>query len=471
MAKTLQNFYKSTITLDWTIGTGNFYVAQKPVPTDGWLVLSPNNATTREIVKYTATGTDANGDYITVTERGVDNTDEQTHTVGEPIRMNITKEYWDDMQSDIASIVASGVTDATTTTMGGVELATSGEMTAGTDTSAGGHPIVPQPSLINSAIDTKINSGIKFGGNSSDGALSITSGTTTINVGGSRVYELNYSSISITGTGKLAFTNPHANGTIVVIKCKGNCTLTSSAAPMIDVSGMGSAGGTGGNDSVAGGGGAGGNSGTSGTTYGFVKTNPGIGNTTSGAIAGSAVGTFAYPLLSGNIVSTTQAAIKYSHLFVGAGGGGGYGLLVTGSGNAIGGNGGNGGGCLVMEVFGAINFTTTNGISVAGANGGNGTLSGSISVGHAGGGGGGGGGCCFIFYGSSVAFTGTINISGGSGGTAAAVGGSNTSGGGSAGGSAFNTGSGNAGSTSVSGDPSGGVGGAGYEIHETNNYF
>lgn len=148
MSKILQNFYKSTITLDWTIGTGNFYVAQKPVPTDGWLVISPNNATTREIVKYTATGTDANGDYITVTERGVDNTDEQIHTIGEPIRMNITAEYWADMVNDINDIVASGVSNATTTSLGGVELATDAEALAGTDISGAGHPLAVLPSQV-----------------------------------------------------------------------------------------------------------------------------------------------------------------------------------------------------------------------------------------------------------------------------------------------------------------------------------
>ena len=43
---------------------------------------------------------------------------------------------------------------------------------------------------------------IKYGGDGSD-ALSISSGTTTVDLGGARVYILNYSSISITGTGKL----------------------------------------------------------------------------------------------------------------------------------------------------------------------------------------------------------------------------------------------------------------------------
>jgi hypothetical protein len=54
-----------------------------------------------------------------------------------------------------------------------------------------------------------------FGGNGTDGALSIAAGTTTINVGAVQIFIKNYSSISITGTGVLNFSNPHANGTII----------------------------------------------------------------------------------------------------------------------------------------------------------------------------------------------------------------------------------------------------------------
>lgn len=158
MSKILQNFYKATITLDWTIGTGNFYVSAKPTPTSGWLVISPNNAASREIVTYTNTGTDVNGDYVTVSARGVGGTTEQTHTIGESIRMNVTAEYWADMQNDIDNIVAAGVSDATTTSMGGVELATSAELIAGTDVSGAGHPLVAQPSIINARISALSNS-------------------------------------------------------------------------------------------------------------------------------------------------------------------------------------------------------------------------------------------------------------------------------------------------------------------------
>lgn len=157
MAKQIQNFYKSTILLDWTIGIGNFYVTSKPTITDGWLVVSPNNTALREIVKYTNTGTDANGDYITISERGVGGTSEQTHSLGEPIRMNITAEYWKNMNDAIDAIVASGAPNADTDTKGLVEIATDAEIIAGTDTGSTGAKLTVIPSRLNTQIDSKIN--------------------------------------------------------------------------------------------------------------------------------------------------------------------------------------------------------------------------------------------------------------------------------------------------------------------------
>jgi len=148
MSKTIQNFYKATLSLDWSIGLGTFYVSTKPTITDGWLVISPNNSTIREIIRYTSTGTDSNGDYVVVSIRGVGGTTEQIHTVGEPIRMNITAEYWKDMTDAIDSIVAAGAPNADTTTKGLVEIATDAEVIAGTATGATGASLVATPSQI-----------------------------------------------------------------------------------------------------------------------------------------------------------------------------------------------------------------------------------------------------------------------------------------------------------------------------------
>lgn len=181
MSKVLQNFYKSTLSLDWSIGTGTFYVTAKPTVTDGWLVISPNNFTLREIVRYTATGTDTNGDYITVTVRGVGGTSEQTHAIGEMIRMNITAEYWKEMTDDIASIVAAGVPNANTTTMGGVEIATDAEVIAGTNTGGTGAFLVATPGqlqLASNLIKPTIKTVTSYGDSTTQFDISNTSGTT-----------------------------------------------------------------------------------------------------------------------------------------------------------------------------------------------------------------------------------------------------------------------------------------------------
>jgi len=135
MSTIIQNFYKAIITRNWTATTGDFNVSVKPTSSSGWLVISPNNSTLREIIKYTATGTNAYGDYVTisnVSDRGIGGTTAQTHTIGESIRMNITAEHWKELNDTIDGIVAAGAPDADTTTKGLVEEATQTELIAGT---------------------------------------------------------------------------------------------------------------------------------------------------------------------------------------------------------------------------------------------------------------------------------------------------------------------------------------------------
>lgn len=201
---------------------------------------------------------------------------------------------------------------------------------------------------------------LRFGGNGSDGDLIINSGTTTIDVGGAQLFIKNYRTLSITGTGKLVFTNPHINGTLVILKCQGNVVLTSSQSPMIDCSGMG---------------GAAQNFGT--CFYG--RTNPGNDGTSNS--------------------SGTNGAMNYLCLLAldrrfGCGAGGGRSYYP--------GTPGRGGGALIIECNGSLNFTTYNGISVAGQN----------ATQCAGGG---GGGSCVILYRILVSSSGTVNISGGVG--------------------------------------------------------
>ena len=241
-----------------------------------------------------------------------------------------------------------------------------------------------------------------FGGNGADGVLAISSGTTTVNLAGARYVVLNYTSISITGTAKLAFSNPHTEGTAIVIKSQGNTTITSSDTAAIDVSALGASGGTGGVSS----GGDGGN-GTDGQT-GFGTVGKGDGGA---AQVGGPGGTAPTPL-----VELDEMDIKVSKLIrylVGAGGGGGEAGEANGGSPPNGSAGGRGGGVLILECAGALNFTTggikAEGEDTATPSGGNPNFAGS------GAGGGGGGGTVLIFYNTLTANTGTISVVGGTG--------------------------------------------------------
>jgi hypothetical protein len=262
----------------------------------------------------------------------------------------------------------------------------------------------------------------KFGGTGVDGALNISSGTTTINLGGQRLVVKNYTSISITGTGKLTFTNPHSNGTIIVLKSQGNVTLTSSTNPNIDVSGLGGNSNTSGWGFVCGPSSEsyGGYSATfRGSEQSLMTPNPGVGT---------------------HIVPTIESLTI--PVFCGAGGGSG--VIGGGPGDPYGGRGGGG---LYIECGGDLNMTGN--IWAKGQNGGTssypldlynaiaGSGGGGAEDGSCGqftwrligyqtiGFGGGGGGCVYILYrGTLVAASGTIDVSGGSGGSGAASGGS-----------------------------------------------
>lgn len=300
-----------------------------------------------------------------------------------------------------------------------------------------------------------------FGGDGSDGALTITSGTTTVDLGSAAIVIKNYTSISITGTGALAFSNPHANGTIIILKSQGNVTVTSSATAAIDITGMGSAIGTGGAGGI--------NAQNSGTSASNTTTNQGLVATTAATfgVFSSGGGTAGTGFNFTNWSLTSRFILLQSG---GGGSGGGSGGAGGGLLNGAGGDGGRGAGCLYCECRGALNITG----AMKGV-GGNATAGTNASGGGPGGGGGGGGsgaGGLYIFvYNTLTANSTVFTVTAGTVGSATT--GANNGGGAGAGGGNL-TGSGSNGGTGNVGTGAGGVGGlgaAGSSLVTLNNYF
>jgi len=260
----------------------------------------------------------------------------------------------------------------------------------------------------------------RFGGDGSNGVQEITSGTTTIDVGGEEVYERNYQHLRITGTGALTFSNPSPNGTIVILKSQGDCTLTGASNAIISVTSIGATGGAGGStdDGSPGGGGGGGASAIRNGSAGANASGTPVagvagsdydrwlnGQTGTVAAAGDASGNGGAGGVSADYNNATNV-IPFVKLYGIPGGGGGGG---AGGSTGAGGAGGRGGGMLWLECAGTLNFANGT-ILATGANGTNGS-------GNGGGGGGGGGGWVAILYNLLSANTGTITTTGGAGGT------------------------------------------------------
>jgi hypothetical protein len=277
----------------------------------------------------------------------------------------------------------------------------------------------------------------KFGGDGTDGALAVPSGTTNIDLTGSGpVVVKNYTSISVSNGATLGFTNIPTNGTTVILRSQGACTIAGTVT-----ANNGSAGGTGGSNGNGTAGSASSDILDTGTHFGAAGADGSTSNTTAGTLFDqTTLGAKAVPY-------ATTTTYFYRRTFTMApGGGGGGGASSAAGGTNVGGAGGRGGGSVVFECGGAWNFTGT--INVGGTNGSNGSVSGSAC--GAAGGGGGGGGMLLALYNTLTANSGTVTKTGGNGGSAGTPNGS---------GCASSGASGGAGGGAIGG--TGGAGGAG----------
>lgn len=424
--------------------------------------IEPTNNSRKELVGCTAVTQNSDGSAtLTGCTRGLQfsypytstSTLKIAHSGGARFILSNSPQLYQSIIQYVASTSYSGVVDAAPTIKGIVEVATGQEAASTTATGAGNtsaplvltssiststrpasgnYVVVTQasgiihPNLVASSTNLSISTLLvsqgtttlnststrntagsqlfKFGGTGADGALTVSSGLTTIDLGSASVFIKNYSSIAITGTGAVTFSNPATTGTKIIFLVSGNVTLSSSVIPNIDASSTGSTGGT-----------------APGGTGGTVNVD--VFDATVHAGAASVAGV-AYSSPGLFVRSVNDLYRRYVNLSPGSGGGGGASGTGTGGGVSTG-VGGRGGGAFYMEVGGVFTDAVANGISTVGAAG---ALGGGIK---AGGGGGGAGGPCLVLYNVAGTVTGTCNDAGGAGGNGGA---SNGNGGSAAGG-------------------------------------
>jgi hypothetical protein len=264
-------------------------------------------------------------------------------------------------------------------------------------------------------------------GDGSDGDLIISTGTTTIDLGGNKVFVRKYRNLKITGNANLVFTNPHNDGTLIVFLVAGDCELTSNAPNTIDLRNLGGLGGGGESPGrgwfLMGGGVVKIGIGTVVGSYPYGNFGPFHGSGGSSSVNNSPNGE---DFVLDRVTATGSHNVFYARGYSRApyyvtssfvtrdflplpGGGGSGGTRYDNNASLVGtpGSGGRGGGGLLILVGG--NLTVSSGFTIN-ASGSNGTA----GTGGAGNGGGGAGGSILIAYrGTKTGTDVTFNVSGG----------------------------------------------------------
>lgn len=287
-------------------------------------------------------------------------------------------------------------------------------------------------------------------GDGSDGALNVTSGTTSIDAAGANVVVKQYTSINVSSGATLNVTNPAASGTILILKSQGDVTF----AGTVDLRNCGSTGGTAVTSTKTGTTGDDEDNGNAGTAVfnafgqtrqggagngatptihadgsgggGGANFDAGTAAATAGTVGGGAAGA---------AITTTVTALACGGIIIAPGAGGGSGgtavhleAYTSGDFSGTSGAGGRGAGSLVIYCGG--NYNDNGGtLNLSGTVGGNASKATGTSTQYAiaaGGGGGGAGGICVALVKGTITQTGTHTLTAGGGGTHddASVGGS-----------------------------------------------
>lgn len=233
-----------------------------------------------------------------------------------------------------------------------------------------------------------------FGGNGTDGALTVAAGTTTLDASNAKVLVQNYSSIDISAGSELTISNPNTAGTILILKSTGDCDIAGD----INLVGLGATQKIDGFDVL--------------DTDGTLQTHGSDGADAGGGSPGSGGGAGSQYILESFYTTPDSSRLYRKQIIVTPGSGGGEGGFGRFNAQALG-QGGRGGGAVILECAGALDFSGN--IYVDGADGTDGTDGGN-NYGGNGGGGGGDAGMAILLYKTLTQNVGTISATGGDGG-------------------------------------------------------
>lgn len=105
----MQNWYASTLSQSCGSTDTTLYITVVPSISEGYLVIDPNNTSTREVIHFTAVGA-GTITIPTTGDRGLDGTNAQSHAQGTDVELHYTTSYFTALQSGhswMAGVIAT----------------------------------------------------------------------------------------------------------------------------------------------------------------------------------------------------------------------------------------------------------------------------------------------------------------------------------------------------------------------------